>query len=372
MSSRDLSAALLAVGVLLAAGCEKPQPREAQASERKTFLELPPDSPNRNYIKIEKIEETDPASQVLLTGKVTFDEDHTQRVSTPIDGRVQDIRVQIGEHVKEGQTLIELTSPHVGQLQADALKAQHDFEVASKALERAAKLKTEGAMSEKEAALIDADYKKAKADVARTSAQLRALGVNATDPTVRVEIRAQISGTVVERNVLRGQEVRADQVQPLVTVTNLDHVWILGDVYEQDLGLVQVGAEVSARVAAYPGETFPGKVTSIGEVVDSLSRTIKIRCVVPNKEQKLKPEMFAKLDLSTKVGTKCIAVPPKAVLAEGDKSKVVVVEGTKFILRDVEVGPEVNGRVRVLSGLKSGDEIVTDGALFLKREIEEL
>src|ERR1019366_734563 len=95
---------------------------------------------------------------------------------------------------------------------------------------------------------------------------------------------AQIAGTVVERNVLLGQEVRADATTPLLTITNLDTVWVLADVYEQDLGLVQTGAAVAVRVPAYPNQSFPGTIAHLGDVVDTTSRTVKLRCVVPNPD----------------------------------------------------------------------------------------
>ncbi len=146
---------------------------------------------------------------------------------------------------------------------------------------------------------------------------------------------------------------------------------MLADVYEQDLGLVTEGAKVSVHVPAYPGETFPGKVRHIGEVVDPNTRTVKIRCVVANPGHRLKPEMFAKIDVETPGGTKLIMVPSKAVLNDGDKAMVVVAtEGNVFRTRVVEVGPEVDGKVRILSGLAAGEKIVTTGAIFMKQEID--
>lgn len=357
---------------LLGSGCDRPVPSEAQASERpkERGLSLDPQHPTRKFIKIETVQQSDGESALMLTGRVTFDEDHTQRVATPIDGRVQAIRVQIGDRVKKGQPLIELTSPQVGQIQAEAIKAQHDFEVASKAMERTRTLSKEGAVSDREVAQVDADFKKARADVGRMSAQLQALGINATDPAVRVEIRAQIGGIVVERNVLLGQEVRADQTLPLLTVTNLETVWILADVYEEDLALVKAGDPIIAHVAAYPGEQFPGKVETVAEAVDPASRAIKVRCVVRNPDLKLKAEMFAKLELKA-AGAKSILVPPQAVLEDGERQQVIIVAGTNFSLREVQVGAQTHGLTRVLRGLEAGEQVVTDGALFLRREIEQ-
>jgi cobalt-zinc-cadmium efflux system membrane fusion protein len=359
---------------LLASACNDKNAGNAQAAENghKDFLQIEPNSPRMQFIKVEAVQETSAGTQVNLPGKVGFDEDHTQRVATPIDGRVTSLLVKVGDKVKASQALLELTSPQVGQMQADALKSQHDLDIAQKALDRSNKLKPEGAVSDKDAAQAEADYKKARADVARTAAQLKALGIGATDPAVRVALRAQIGGTVVDRPVLVGQEVRADQANPLLTITSLEVVWVQADVYEQDLALVQPGATVTATVPAYPDEKFEGKVGNVGEVVDPQTRTVKVRCVIPNPDHKLKPEMFAKVIITDTGDHKRLMIPAKAVLSDGEKSKVVLaLEDRKFKTRVIKVGPESDGQVRVLDGLRVGEKIVTDGALFLKQEIEE-
>jgi cobalt-zinc-cadmium efflux system membrane fusion protein len=374
MSFVRLAAASLAV-CALALGCNHSSPLgEAQAAEgHREFLKIEPGSPRLDYLKIEAVREGDASQSIGLTGRVSFDEDHTQRVATPIDGRVVALLAKPGDRVRAGQGLIELSSPQVSQLQADAQKAQHDFAVAQKALDRVHALQGEGAVSDKDVAQADADFKKSRADVARTSAQLRALGISASDPAVHVALHAQIGGTVIERTVLVGQEVRADQAQPLMTITTLESVWVLADVYEQDLSLVQPGAQVNVRVTAWPGVDFPGKVVYVGDVVDAQTRTVKVRCAVGNAERKLKPEMFAKVELRESAGHQVVTIPVKAVLSDGEKTKVVVAtEGNVFRTRLVQLGPEVEGRVRVLSGLRAGEKIVTDGALFVKHEIEDL
>jgi cobalt-zinc-cadmium efflux system membrane fusion protein len=207
--------------------------------------------------------------------------------------------------------------------------------------------------------------------VGRATAQLRALGVSASDPTVGVALRARVAGTVVERNVLVGQEVRADATTPLLTITDLDVVWVLADVYEQDLGLVQEGVGVNVRVPAYPVDAFPGTVGHVGDVLDPSSRTVKVRCIVKNPDRRLKPEMFAKIELVEASGKKVLVVPSRAILSDADHSRIVIAgDDNVYRLRTVQVGPEVGGKVRILDGAKAGEKLVTEGALFLKNEID--
>ncbi len=370
--NRAIALTTILVGTLCSACPDRLQSTPAGVVEPPhDGVTLEPTNPSLKFVKIEELKPSDAAPNVALTGRITFDEDHTQRVATPIDGRATAILVKLGDHVKPGQTLVELSSPQVGQLQADAQKTQQDLLVAQRTADRVHRLKVDGAVSEKDVGQAEADLQKAKADVGRTVAQLRSIGVSASDPAVAVGIRAQLGGTVVERNALVGQEVRADATTPLMTITNLDSLWVSADVYEQDLALVSSGETVEVRVAAYPGERFVGTVARLGDVVDPVSRTVKLRCIVPNPGGRLKPEMFAKIALAEGNGKQVLVIPAKAVLNEAGKSRVIVVQGTTFRPVTVEVGPETDGKVRVLAGLKVGDRVVTDGALFLKHDIDE-
>src|SRR5262249_45486780 len=154
----------------------------------------------------------------------------------------------------------------------------------------------------------------------------------------------------------------------LLTVSSLDTVWVMADAYEQDLGLVQVGDAVSVRVPAYPGEKFAGKVGNVADVVDPTSRTVKIRCLVPNLDHRLKPEMFARVEVRGGTRHPVILIPAQAVLSDGDRWLVIVAtEGNTFRARRVAAGAELEGQVRVLGGLTPGEKIVTEGAIFMKR-----
>jgi cobalt-zinc-cadmium efflux system membrane fusion protein len=341
------------------------------AEHQRDFIQLDPKSPRLSFVKVEVVAESRKAATVDLTGRVAFDEDHTQRVASPIDGRATSILVTLGQKVRAGAPLVEIASPRVGEIQAEAQKAEQDLGLAEKSVDRAHKLSENGAISDKELAQVEAEHRKAKADVGRTAAELRSLGISPGDPTVKAVLRAQIAGTIVERNVLLGQEIRGDAAVPLLTVTELGTVWVLADVYEQDLALVQPGAPVKVTVAAYPGEIFAGAVGHVGDVVDPVSRTVKIRCLVPNPAGRLKPEMFAKVEVDDTSGRKVMTIPSQAVLTDSEHTRVLVAsDGNVFRARVVEVGPEADGRVRVLGGLNPGEKIVTEGAIFLKKEMD--
>ncbi|HEY4188129.1 MAG TPA: efflux RND transporter periplasmic adaptor subunit [Polyangia bacterium] len=376
MFAKAKLAAIVLVPFFAAMACDKghgveANPTAAANEGSRDFVRYEPGSAPLGFIKIETVVESEAGTSASLPGRVSFDEDHTQRVASPIDGRATAVLVKIGDQVRVGQALISLSSPNVGQLQADAQKADSDLTVAQKGIERAHKLQAEGAVSDKDVAQAEADFRKATTDRARTGAQLKALGISATDPSIEVSLRAQVAGIVVDRNVLLGQEVRADQATPLMTISSLDTLWVLADVYEQDLGLVENGAPVTVHVPAYPADSFPGRISNIGEVVDTSTRTVKVRCVVDNPGHRLKPEMFARVNVQSKPGHKVILAPSKAILNDGERFFVIVAsEGITFRIRRVTVGPDLDGQSRILSGLTPGEKIVTDGAIFMRREIE--
>jgi len=161
--------------------------------------------------------------------------------------------------------------------------------------------------------------------------------------------------------------VRADTGAPLVTVADLARLWVAADVYERDLALVAPGGKAEVRVAAYPGRTFEGKVTHVGETVDPQSHTVKVRIELVNPDLALKPEMFARVLLRGGTGAAALTVPAQAILSDGDASAVIVaLADGRFQKRTIESGPEQDGRVRVLSGIAPGDRVVVDGALYLK------
>lgn len=324
-----------------------------------------------SFVKIESVKASAPTAGPAMPGRVTFNEDRTQRLASPVDGRVVSVAAKLGDPVKVGQPLVQLASPSVGAVQADAQKASTDLAIGEQAMERARRLRADGAIAEKDAAQIEGDLRKTRSDLARSRAQLQALGISATEPAVGAALRARVAGTVVTRDVLVGQEVRADQATPLMTISDLSTVWVVADVHEPDLGAVRAGDAVDVSVPAYPGTIFPGTIAAIGEMVDPATRTVKVRCLVPNPERRLKAEMFATVRTRAARVVAPLSVPVKAVLSEGDRSVVIVAsEGNSFRARRVEVGTEVDGAVPVFSGLTAGEKIVTDGAIFLKREIE--
>jgi membrane fusion protein, heavy metal efflux system len=362
---------VLPCALALLCACPQGEEKKPEEPEEADALDFTRHQDALKYVRIEAVKKETIRPQIVLPGKIGFDEDKTQRVAAPIDGRVHALRVKLGDRVKAGTPLIELSSPQVAQLQSDLRKAEEDATIAKKNFERAKTLMPDGAVSAKDYAQAESDQRKSEAEIQRVRSQLSVLGI-ADHATVIATLQAQVPGAVVERNVLPGQEVRADSANPLLTVSDLSSVWAQADVYEADLSLVDPGDLVEVRVPAYPDDVFKGKVIYVGDVVDPQMRTVKVRCAIANPDGKLKPEMFATVKVDAGEDLSTILVPSAAVLTNGDKNEVVASSADhKFRVRQVKVGPEIEGRVRVYEGLKEGEVIVTKGALFARQEIRD-
>ena len=333
-------------------------------------LEPPP-----GLLSLAPVTEASEPFVTAATGRVTFDEERVSRVASPVSGRVVELLAHVGDRVAKGQGLLVIASPDAESAVADLVAAQADRSVAERTLERERRLYADQAVPYKEVLQAEGDATKAAAAVARADARLEVLGIDPKGPDLRASrfvLRAPLQGVVVERPAFMGMEVRPDSGTPLVTVADLGRLWVVADVYERDVARVAAGQPATVRLTADPGRVFQGEVTHVGELVDPATRTVKVRIAVRNPGQELKPEMFARVDIQgAPSGARTLTVPTAAVLSDGGASAVVVaLGGGRFARRTVEVGGEQGGRVRVLSGLRAGEQVVAEGALLVKAEIE--
>lgn len=318
-----------------------------------------------------------PGKPVLsLAGKVAYGEDRYSKISSPVQGRVLEVRARLGDQVKAGDVLLVVDSPDIAQAYSEFIKEHSELTYATRAQELAKDLYESKALPQKDLKQAENDAIKAQAEYRRAKERLLSLRVPAAELgkpleeqkiTSRFQMRSPLTGTVVERTVTPGQSVGGDPGQVLFTVANLDTLQVVADVYERDLGLVHSGQVATVAVEAYPNVAFPAALAAIGDVVDPNSRTIKVRAWVNNESHKLKPEMFAKLNIDVGDGASFIAVPKEAVLEIDGKEYVYLVEGdNRYVKHEVKVGTTSADLVRIVGGLAPGDRVVTKGAILLK------
>lgn len=311
------------------------------------------------------------AAGLIANGTITYDANRVSIIAPRVDARVINVRVDLGQSVRAGAVLAILESSEVGAIRGDLERARANVDVAQRNYEREKRLFEQQITPQKE--LLDAEntLKTAQADFNSALAKLRAVGAG-EGAGATFGLSTPVAGTVVERNASPGQSVGPSTT--LFTVADLHHLWITVDVYEADLSRVRQGAQAAVVPTAFPNESFPGRVTYAGGIVDSASRTFKVRVEVENRSGRLRPGMFAqvRMETATTGGAGAIAVPEIAVQELNGKNVVFVAgaESGTYIARTITLGSRAgNGMVVVATGLTAGERVVTKGAFQLKSEL---
>ena len=311
---------------------------------------------------------------LLANGTITYDANHVSVVAPRTDGRVVEVRADLGARVRAGAVLALIESREVGQTRGELERARASLEVAQSSYEREKRLYEQSISSQKEMLAAQGAYKTALAEYNSAAAQIQGLGARTGQGGV-YGLTSPLGGLVVERNAMPGQVVGPST--NLFTVANLRRVWITVDVYESDMARVRQGAAAIVSPRALPGETFPGLVTYAGGVIDTVSRTLKVRVEVENPTLRLRPGMFAQMRIKGPAAARgahegTTVVPDVAVQDLNGRTVVFVPGGApgRFIGRPVVVGPRSSGGLITITGpLRAGDSVVTNGAFQLKAEL---
>lgn len=331
---------------------------------------------SRSRIETALVEVGSGVHELTLVGKVAYGEDRYSRISSPLQGRVLEVLVHLGDRVQAGNVLLVLDSQEIAQAYSEYVKEDSELQYATRAHDLAQDLYENKALPLKDLKQAENELTKARAEFRRAKERLLSLRVPAEELekplerqkiTSRFEMKSPLTGTVVERNVTPGQSIGGDSGLVVFTVADLDVLQVVADVYERDLAMVKKGQAAKLSVEAYPEVRFPATVASVGDVVDPTSRTIKLRASVNNADHRLKPEMFARLQIQVGNDTPLLLIPREAVLEVNGKQFVYVVKGPdRYAKQAVKVSAISSDRVRVLEGLKLGQRIVIKGAVLIK------
>jgi cobalt-zinc-cadmium efflux system membrane fusion protein len=376
---------LLLLSLAAAAGCSRqaaqaPEPPAARVEgDRVTYA---PNAPQLAYISVEAAQPRRLAVS-HLTGRLYLADDATVRVFTPVAGQVTAIRADVGQAVAKDAPLAEISSPDYGQALADARAADASLTAADKALSRSKDLLQNGAAAAKDVEAAEAAYGAAFAERERALARLRLYHGSETGADGEAYVlRSPIAGTVIERNLNPGQEVRADQMlanatnlfAPLFVVSDPSRLWLQVDASETDLAELRPGEALRVASNAFPGRVFSGSVTNIAPELDPSTRTARVRGVVENPEGVLKAEMYVSVDVvrdESGLASAGVEIPSKAIFTIDQKSYLFVeLSPGQFERRQVEIGTEKDGRVPVRSGVAAGQRIVAEGGLLLQAVLE--
>ena len=347
------------------------QKAEAKAPARPANqLQFADGAPQLAFIKVEPATEAPLPIAEPLNGKISFDENVTARISSPIAGRITALRVAAGDTVKAGDVLAIIDAPDLAAAVADARKSEADEARKRLAMERSQKLLDAEVLPRKDYEIAAADFAQAQAETRRARLRLKNLTPGGGMGEGGFVLRSPISGIVADRKANPAMEVQPGAADPLFVVTNLKRLWVLVDLPEQYLSRVKPGLPVNITVAAYPGESFRATLARIGQVVNPDTRRIQVRCDLINAEGLLKPEMHARAYLLTSDVRSAVRIPNDALVTEGLYSFVFVeTRHGVFVKRKVDLAVQDREYSYVRSGLSSGERLVVGGALLLQSEL---
>jgi cobalt-zinc-cadmium efflux system membrane fusion protein len=359
---------IAAIAALLSACSVKPSPSSAthERAENHTVVLR---GPSAAYVTVEPAAPANQLHARTLVARVAFDDRRVAALGPPVQGRVASVNVVLGDRVEKGAPLLTIHAPDIAAALAQVSETRTARMLAERNLERATLLVQRGAGSDSDRLTAETAVLQAKSEEERARSAIDALG--GAHGSSDYVLKSPIAGIVVERNVTVGTEVNASQDQPCVTVADLANVWVIADVYEQDLSRVHVGDEASVEVFAFPGRQFSGHITYVANTLDPQTRVARARIELANPDLSLRPGMFANVH-ARGLADGAAEIPLSAVLARRDQFFVFVQSGQGvYAQREVRPGEQRGQHIAILSGLQPGDPVVTEGAILLDAEANE-
>jgi cobalt-zinc-cadmium efflux system membrane fusion protein len=310
-------------------------------------------------------------SQLMATGAVSPDISRTVPVISLAAGRVVEVHARLGDTVQKGQLLLRVQSADISAAFSDYRKAVADEHLARTQLERAKLLYDKGAISLNDLQVAQDAAEKAKVDVENTTERLHVLGGDINRPAAMVDIRAPVSGVITDQQVTSASGVQGLSSPNPFTISDLSHIWILCDIYENDLASVRVGETAEIRLNAYPDKILTGRISNVGPVLDPTLRTAKVRIEVANPGL-LRIGMFVTATFHGQKKETRAAVPAAAVLHLHDRDWVYVpIGGNKFRRTEVVAGNSLPDKMQeIISGIKPGQQVVSN-ALVLQNTVKQ-
>jgi cobalt-zinc-cadmium efflux system membrane fusion protein len=340
---------------ILGASCHS-APKEENTVEPKITLS----SQLSSEITLDTAKMSNVRSDLTLFAKISADQDQLSRIYPLASGLVLSVKAMLGDHVTEGQELATLRSSDVNDFQNQYTQALNTLHLAQKNASIAEELYKTKVYSERDLLTARSELKKAQSDSARVSQLFTIYGAKADNKVPEYRVISPVDGYVIEKNITPNMAVRTDNGTNLFTISPLRHVWVLADVYESDLSKIKLGQMVDVITVAYPDTVFKGIVEQVSSIIDPVSKTLKIRAVLENKNGMLKPEMFAHVKVNYVEPAKMVSIPSSAIVFEGSKNFVMVYHSKDVVeTREVTVYKDNNKQSYISAGLKEGEAVVT-------------
>lgn len=356
---------------------EKKESPEGVRHQEAESVRMGPEIQAKNGVQTALVGKERLTGNITATGKVEVNADRIAHVSPRISGKVVAVRSSLGEEVGTGQVLATLDSVELGEAISRYRQSRTRLSLAKNNLERVKTLVDKKIAARKEILQAETDFRTAETEQQADRERLLLYGVSAgqiESPEGRrllLPVRSPIGGVITEKHAIVGE--LADPSRSLYTVADLSSVWVLVDINEKDLAKVRKGQSATVTVGAFPDLKFRGRITHVADLVDEATRTVKARVEVPNPGRKLKPEMFATVELNLPAGDPAVLAISADAVQEIDGQKVVFVtkDGRTFLPRAVRAGRASAGMVEVSGGLAEGERYAATGSFLLKSELKK-
>lgn len=331
-------------------------------------------------VKVAPVEERDFPIEKEAVGSIDFNENMTVQVFTPYQGRIIALFAEVGSDVRKGQTLFTIDSPDLLQAESTLIAAAGVLDLTTRNLARLKDLYKTQAVSQHDVEQATSDQQTAEGNLRAARDAVRIFGKSdadidaiiaqrMADPTLVVP--SPIDGRITARNAAPGLFVQPGNAPAPYTVADIDTMWMLANVAEIDSPAFRVGQEVQVKVSAFPGRTFDGKVTTVGAIVDPNTRRVLVRSEISDPQHELRSGMFANFLISVGTSVRSPAIPLDGVVREGDGTMTawVTTDRRHFNQRVVKIGEQRDGYRQILDGVKAGELVATEGALFLSNAL---
>ena len=342
---------------------------ESRESKAELFT-LPADQ--MSHIQVVTVGQGPLARILRLTGAVEYNDFKTTPVITQVGGPVSRVMVVQGEHVRAGQALLYVASPDYSLLRSAYIKARDAFQLADKFYRRAQDLYEHHAIAQADLEQAQSNRAQAQADFESSADAIRILGIADPEtivtkpPSPEIPLYSPVAGEVVDRMCSAGQLLAPGATQ-CFTLSDMSSVWILVNIYQNDVAYVHVGDAVTIGNESYPG-IVRGRIEYISPALDPGTRTLQARVEAPNPGERLKKEMYVTAEVQAGVIPNALFVPNSSVLRDDQNMPYVYLQTgtTQFARRDITLGESQNGKTQILTGLQANDRVVGDGSLFLQ------
>jgi cobalt-zinc-cadmium efflux system membrane fusion protein len=347
-----------AAGFLFFTSCNSGADKKADEKQKYVI----PDSLLK-IIDIGTVQKCQLVNAITLTGQVDFNQDHILKIFPPISGNIQDIKVVLGDFVNQGQVLGVIKSSEMAGYSNELVNAESNLRITAKNLEKTKDMYKSGLASLTDSLSAEVAYQQAQSELSRIN---RVLKINGGNTEGEYEIKAPISGFIVEKLVNNNTTIRSDNGNSLFTISDLKNVWVWANVYESNISAIRMGDNVDVSTLSYPGRVFKGKVDKIMNVLDPTNKVMKVRVALDNKDYALKPQMFASVTVTNPENKQSICIPSYALIFDHSQYYVLVYHSKDDVqITPVKVINSIGDKTYLSEGVHEGEKIIASQTILI-------